>query len=287
MILVAGGTGRLGALVVRRLADESRQVRVLTRDPARAAAVAGPLVDVVRGDVREAASLAPAVAGATTVVSAVHGFAGPGGVTPRSVDRDGNANLIDAAAAGGADVVLVSVVGAAPDHPIELLRMKAAAEERLRRSDVKWTIVRATAFIELYVELMRRSAAHTGRPLVFGRGTNPVNFVSVTDVATVVAGAATDSQRRGQVLEVGGPDNLTMDELAAFSQRELGSSAKGPRHVPRAMLRTLALTGRLRDTAIARQAAAALIMDSIDMTFEPHPPAIGQVARVGQAHGPR
>ncbi|MGI8698113.1 MAG: SDR family oxidoreductase, partial [Mycobacteriales bacterium] len=251
MILVAGGTGRLGALVVRRLADESRQVRVLTRDPARAAAVAGPLVDVVRGDVREAASLAPAVAGATTVVSAVHGFAGPGGVTPRSVDRDGNANLIDAAAAGGADVVLVSVVGAAPDHPIELLRMKAAAEERLRRSDVKWTIVRATAFIELYVELMRRSAAHTGRPLVFGRGTNPVNFVSVTDVATVVAGAATDSQRRGQVLEVGGPDNLTMDELAAFSQRELGSSAKGPRHVPRAMLRTLALTGRLRDTAIA------------------------------------
>ena len=36
VILVAGGTGRLGTLVVRRLAGTGLAVRVLTRDPARA-----------------------------------------------------------------------------------------------------------------------------------------------------------------------------------------------------------------------------------------------------------
>jgi NADH dehydrogenase len=36
MILVAGGTGRLGRLVVQRLCAAGSQVRVLTRDPTRA-----------------------------------------------------------------------------------------------------------------------------------------------------------------------------------------------------------------------------------------------------------
>ena len=44
MILVAGGTGRLGTLVVTQLAQRGARVRVLTRDPARAAHLrpAGP-----------------------------------------------------------------------------------------------------------------------------------------------------------------------------------------------------------------------------------------------------
>ena len=88
------------------------------------------------GDVRDAATLAAAIDGVTTVVSAVQGFAGPGRVTPASVDRDGNANLVDAASAVGADVVLMSVVGASPDSPMELFRAKYEAETNLRASGV-------------------------------------------------------------------------------------------------------------------------------------------------------
>ena len=50
MILVAGGTGRLGSELVRRLVAQRESVRVLTRDPARAAHLPG--VEVVVGDVR-------------------------------------------------------------------------------------------------------------------------------------------------------------------------------------------------------------------------------------------
>jgi NADH dehydrogenase len=42
-----------------------------------------------------------------------------------------------------------AVAGAAADSPMELFRMKHAAEEHLRESGADWTIVRATAFLEL------------------------------------------------------------------------------------------------------------------------------------------
>ena len=41
MILVVGGTGTLGTRLVRRLSDRGQSVRVLTRDPARAAHLPG------------------------------------------------------------------------------------------------------------------------------------------------------------------------------------------------------------------------------------------------------
>lgn len=147
MILVAGGTGRLGRLVVNRLVDEGRSVRALTRDPSAAADLVDSGVELMTGDVRDPSSLPPALSGVSTVVSTVHGLVGSGGVTPASVDRDGNHNLIDAAAAAAphAAVILVSTVGASPDHPMELFRMKWAAEEHLRASGLAWTIVRSNA----------------------------------------------------------------------------------------------------------------------------------------------
>jgi uncharacterized protein YbjT (DUF2867 family) len=252
MIALAGGTGRLGTRVVKRLAARDLDVRVLTRDPARARHLSGYAAEVISCDVRNRASVQSALRGATTIVSAVHGFAGPGRVSPQSVDRDGNANLVDTAAELGVDVVLVSVVGASADNPMELCRAKYAAERHLRASGVGWTIVRATAFVELWAEIMKK-------PIVFGRGENPINFVSVDDVAAVVERAATDGGLRGQVIEVGGPENLTFNELAALLQRVRGRPAK-VRHVPPGVLRAMA--------PFARQARAAIAMDTLDMTFD-------------------
>jgi NADH dehydrogenase len=250
VILVAGGTGRLGTLVVARLAADGHEVRVLSR-----AMSPGPVpdgVEFVRADVRDKASITTAFDGVTTLVSAVHGFTGPGKVTPDSVDRDGNANLVDLAVASGADVVLMSIVGAAPDSPMELFRAKYAAEQHLRDRRARFTIVRSTAFVELWAEIM-------AKPIVFGHGDNPINFVSVNDVAEVVVRAVTNPALRGMVLEVGGPENVTFNDLAARLQRVRGTAVR-VRHVPRFALRL----GGLFD----RRARAGLAMDSVDLTFD-------------------
>ena len=268
MIVVAGGTGTLGTRLVPRLAEQGLAVRVLTRDPARAQHLAGHGVQVVHGDVRDPGSIARALQGAGTVISAVHGFAGPGGVSPTSVDRDGNARLIDAAARTGAAFVLVSVVGASPGHPVGLFRAKHAAEGTLRASGLPWTIVRATAFMETWGQIMARPLQASGKILVFGRGDNPVNFVSAADLAALVSQAATGPSLRGQILELGGPDNLTFNEVAVILQQATGRRG-AVRHIPRPALQAMAWLTTAVKPALARQARAALAMDTIDMRFDP------------------
>jgi len=264
VILLAGGTGRLGTVLATRLTGQGLPVRVLTRDPARAAHLSGQGVEVVTGDVRDRASLPAVVRGAGVVVSAVHGFAGPGGVSPATVDYQGNINLIDAARAAGAELVLMSVVGAAADSPMELFRMKHAAEQHLRASGASWTIVRATAFLELWIDVLTKTAARSGRPVVFGHGNNPINFVSVTDVAALVEHAVADPATRGRILEIGGPADLTFNQLAAAIQAAAGC-AGAPRHMPPPMLRLMAgILGRVKPE-IGRQARAALVMDRADL----------------------
>jgi NADH dehydrogenase len=267
VILIAGGTGRLGRVLTGTLTRRGLPVRVLTRDPARAASLAGHGIEVVTGDVRDRASLPAAARGADVVVSAVHGLAGPGGVSPATVDYQGNINLIDAARDTGAEFVLVSVVGAAASSPMELSRMKYAAEQYLRSSGASWTIVRATAFLELWIDVLTKTAARSGRPLVFGQGNNPVNFVSVTDVAALVGHVVTDPAARGRILEIGGPGNHTFNQLAAAVQAAAGRTTP-PRHVPPPILQLMAGTlGRVKPQ-LGRQARAALTMDRATLTHD-------------------
>ena len=98
MIVVAGGTGRLGRLVVDRVRSLGEEVRTMSR---------------ADGDVRDAATVDRAIAGARVVISAISAF-GMKGVTPREVDDAGNPSLIAAAERHGVErFVLVSVRGAA------------------------------------------------------------------------------------------------------------------------------------------------------------------------------
>jgi NADH dehydrogenase len=263
VIVVAGGTGVLGREVVARLVAAGQAVRVLTRDATRARQVLGDGVKLAVGDVRDRGSVTAAVDGASVVVSAVHGFLGGRGAGPAEIDVRGNATIATAAATAGADVVLLSVLGASASSPMELFRAKYAAEQQLRSAGAGWTIVRPAAYLETWIAIMRDTARKSGRPLVFGKGEQPMAFVSALDVAAVVANAATDPTMRGQVIEVAGA-RLTMCELAAAVQRADGRTT-APRHIPRGMLQLTGLLAGPISPSFARQNRAALVMDTTDL----------------------
>lgn len=287
MILVVGGTGRLGREVVHRLSTACEGVRVL----ARRSAPSPSRVEVVTGDVRDPGACARAVRGVRTVVSAMHGFA----EDPRGIDLRGNENLIAAATEADVEhVVLLSVHGAAPDHPIDLFRAKHAAEQRLTASPLAWTIVRPTAFMELWVSLLAAPLMTKGSTVVFGPGTNPINFVSVHDVADLVVRASTDATMRGHRLEVGGPEDLSFRQLVATFERVAGVTG-AKRHVPLSVMRVAASLLSWIRPSIARQIRAAIAMNTRDMTFRaarsPAEPAmtladaIRRELAVGTSHG--
>lgn len=265
MILVVGGTGTLGKEVVRRLVLAGRKVRVLTRDRARARGLPDA-VEIAIGDLRDTASIVAAVRGCDEVVAAAHGFVGPGNPSPEAIDRDGNRALIACAVdARISHFVLVSVHGASPDHPMSLVRAKHAAEEQLRASGLPFTIIRATPFMETWLGIIGGTVEGSGHALVFGPGTNPVNFVSARDVAAAVVACITGAPANG-VLEISGPENLGLVTIARQIIQASGRDAR-IKHVPLAALRIMSQLARVFAPAFARQAQAAVLMNTTDMSI--------------------
>lgn len=116
-VFVAGATGVLGRRVVARCTDRGHEVVGLTRDAAGDRAVTERGGEPVRGDVLDRESLVEAAGGADVLVHAATAI--PTDVDPPEeawqrndrVRRAGTENLVDAAAATGADrLVLQSVV---------------------------------------------------------------------------------------------------------------------------------------------------------------------------------
>ena len=266
--LIAGGTGTLGTEVVRLLAARELPVRILTRDPQRAGRRASGRVEVMAGDVRDPKAAGRAMDGIATAVSAVHGFTESGRDGVRAVDVEGNRNLIRAAeSAGVGHFVLLSVQGAAPDHPMELFRAKYEAEQILMASTLAWTIIRPTAYMETWAKIVGEPLVKTGKTTVFGLGRNPINLVSAHDVARFVELAVVDPALRGEVIEVGGPEDLTMREVAETFGRVTGKRGKVGA-VPLPLMRAMAVLLRPVKPEIARQIQAGVVMDTRDMTFD-------------------
>ena len=270
MILVAGGTGLLGRDVVARLVGRGLPVRVLTRGIAHGRRALGPLAELVQlvaGDVRDPGSLGPAVQGADTVVAAVQGFGGreAGGIA--AVDRDGNRNLVRAAAAAGVRrFVLLSIHDASASDALALGRAKAAVEADLRATTMTPLIVRPTAYMETWAGIVGGPILATGRARVFGRGTNPINFVAAADVASMVEEVVAetgDVGATGRTIEVVGPEDLSFDDVVARFAAALGRPVPAS-HVPLPMLRAMAVALRLFKPILAAQVAAAVVLDTTD-----------------------
>jgi uncharacterized protein YbjT (DUF2867 family) len=271
MIVIAGGTGRLGRILVERLAVHGEPIRILSRVPdhGQSLAVKGT-VEVVAGDVRDRAAVNRGVAGARIVISAMSAF-GKRGVAPRDVDRDGNTALIDAAEAHGVEkFIFVSALGASAKHPMELGRMKHFAEEKLQKSKLSWTILRPATFTETFQTILCKPLLDKGRTFVFGRAVNPINFVSAHDVARFVELAMTRSILKGAAIEIGGPENLSLIEFVDTFKAAIGVTG-AVKNIPRLAMRFLSHIARPFSPTFARMVQAGVVMDTTDMTFNATP----------------
>ena len=72
---------------------------------------------------------------------------------------------------------------------------------------------------------------------------------------------------RGKVMDVPGPENLTLGHLVTIVETAAGRSGRVT-HIPRAAMRFLSVALRPIDRIRAGQIGAALIMDTRDMTID-------------------
>lgn len=268
MILIVGASGRLGGTVAKHLLAQGKAVRLMTRTPSNLVHLKQQGAEVVSGDLRNPASLLSACEGVEQVLAAAHALTGKGDNNPQTVDDAGNRQLIDAArAAGVKHFVFLSILGASPDAPVEFFRIKYHTEEYLRASGLSFTIIRPSAFMDLWAQLIGLPILEQGKTTIFGRGNNPINFVAVEDVARFVCIAFENSRTRNEVIEVGGPENLTLNQVAETFERVSGRQAK-KRHIPLPMMRAMSILMQPVNPALSRQIRLGVFMDTANLCYD-------------------
>jgi uncharacterized protein YbjT (DUF2867 family) len=205
-ILVTGGTGTLGRLVVARLREAGREVRILSRRPH----APEPRVDYLTGDLVKGQGIDAALEGVATVIHCAGG---------RKGDDVAALNLVHAAMRlpRAPHVVFISVIGA-DRVDIGYFRAKLAAEKAIAESGLPWTTLRAAQFYDLVLT----SATAAGKlPLVPAPAGFRVQPVDPGEVADRLVELAL-SEPAGLVPDLAGPDQSTMADLFRSYLRATG-----------------------------------------------------------------
>lgn len=213
MILVVGSTGLLGGMVVRKLLATGKTTRVLVRSGSTDIAGAEP----VRGDLKDRASLDAACAGVTAVITTANSAQRGGDDNVATVDLEGNAALIDAAAGAGVKhFIFVSAAAVDESSPVPLFAAKARTEKHLRENGMAWTIIAPHVFMDVWFPMIIGSALGAGRPvpLVAG-GKSRHSFIAVDDVAAFAVAATDNPAAINRRLVLGGPEALSWTEIVA------------------------------------------------------------------------
>jgi len=135
-----------------------------------------------------------------------------------AVDVEGTKQLLDAAAAADvSNFLYVSIVGI-DEIPYSYYEHKLAAEQAIEESAVPSTIVRATQFHSFLDEILSMLSWSPVWPMPTSMKFQPVD---VRDVADAIVSHA-KPQASGRVPAVGGPEVLTLGEIAESYRQAAG-----------------------------------------------------------------
>jgi uncharacterized protein YbjT (DUF2867 family) len=268
MILVAGSTGRVGSAIARRLLQQGEAVRLLVRPGSNFQPLVTAGASVVFGDLKDAASLAPACNGANVVITTASAGERGGADTPESVDHAGNLNLIDAAhAAGVGQFIFISALTANENSPVPLARAKALAERHLRESGVPYTILSANAIMDVMLPLIVGGPLMASRPVTLVRdGRRRHSFVAGDDIATIAVAAAGHPAALNRRIDVGGPEAACWRDVVGVYERVLGRPVAVQWIQPGELLPDLPPVPGLAPLVSGLMAALETFDSAVDMT---------------------
>jgi uncharacterized protein YbjT (DUF2867 family) len=269
MYLLVGGTGLLGGRVAARMRERGLPVRALVRPTSDGSSLSTLGVDVVRGDMRDRASIDAALAGVDTVVTTANAMArnlaGDTTISIHEVDEVGNANLIEAAArAGVARFVFVSAEREELEAGTPFTRAKLATEAILATAPFRTVIIRPEAFQEVWLSPMVGVDLPHGTVRVFGKGKAHHPYVAVDDVAEAIVRLTLMDEPPGEAM-IAGPEALSFDDIVVRWTEITGMPVKVS-HVPRPMLAIGSTVLRPFKPALSSTMGMALQADGRDST---------------------
>lgn len=201
-ILVTGATGTVGSRVLEELVSRDVTVRAAFRDSDREQAALPEGVAWVEFDFERPETWGTAFEGVDAMFL----------MRPPSITRVGESitPAIDAAERVGIEhVVVLSVLGAERNPILPHRRI----EKHVLDTDLDWTFLRPSFFMENLVQTHREEIADHGE-IVVPAGDGETSFVAAADVAAVAAQALAEPEHDGQAYDITGPEALTYHGVA-------------------------------------------------------------------------
>jgi NADH dehydrogenase len=241
-VFLTGGTGFVGRNMVKRLLGEGHIVRALVRDPQNAEGSPRTGVELVAGDVVSGAGLGEGLRGCDAAVHLVGIIVEKGKNTFEAVHHVGTRNVVQAAKqAGVRRFIQMSALGARADGPAAYQVTKWRGEEEVRQSGIPYCILRPSlifgpgdGFVTQMMETMR--SAPLFRP-VPGNGKPKFRPIFIEDVTASFAKALTSEGATNQTIELGGADELSLNQVLAEIARCAGVR-KPAMHIPMPLMLT-------------------------------------------------
>ena len=252
MIVITGATGQLGRLVIANLLKHvpANQIIAAARTPSKAADLAALGVEVREADYGKPATLAKALAGATSLLLiSAH---------PTPVQVAEHKAVIDAAKTAGVQLLAytsllradTSTLLVAPDH--------LATEQYLAASGIPWVFLRHPSYVENYTASLASALEHGGIAGSAGDGRN--SAATRADLAEAAAVVLTTPGRAGKIYELGSDVAFTMVEFAAEVSKQSGKKIvynNLPQQAYQAMLESLGVPTKFANLAADSDAKAA------------------------------
>ena len=220
MFVIAGASGHTGSVVASTLLGQGKKVRVIVRDEKKGTPWKAKGAEVALADLDDAAALGRALAGADGVYALIPpNFAADDPLTAQGHLVETWAAAI--AAARPRHVVLLSSVGAELDGGTGPIVVAHRAEEKLRATGVKLTVLRAAYFMENWGGMAAPAKANGVLPSMLAPG-HAASMVATADIGRVAAEALLEGERAPELIELAGPRDYTPEEVAAAFGRALG-----------------------------------------------------------------
>jgi uncharacterized protein YbjT (DUF2867 family) len=237
MILVTGAAGLSGSAVIREFAGNGVPVRALVRHSAKAGALTGLRhVETVEGDMTRADTLGAALEGVSRVLLISSS-------TPQMLETQ--CRFIDACKASGVGHVVKfsgkeSCIGYDAQR-FRFTRMHEEAERYLEGSGLKWTHLRPSQFMQVY--LREAPAVAASGVLQLPLEDVKLSPVDNDDIARIAFAILVRGGHEGRAFDITGPQALSMADIAASIGEAAGRPVRYENVSPDDRRRTLVAMG--------------------------------------------
>jgi uncharacterized protein YbjT (DUF2867 family) len=223
-VLVLGATGTVGPHVVANLSSRGADLRVLTRNAARARDILPGQPELVEGDPGDDDTLLRAAGNVDAVFL----------LTEHDHEMsDLQLRIIRALRRTDARIVKLSGTSSAivPGGPYTC-RQHWEIEQVLAASGQPWSVIRPNAFMQTLIGSILMPAVRSTGLIPNPIGTAGISFVDARDVGEVCAEVLLDPGWAGQVLALTGARAVSFQEIAGLLSRQIGKQVTTTEIVP-------------------------------------------------------